>query len=108
MKLLTSDLRKALPNLGTQDGAGDSAKVAGKFFTPMSSFTWYLLEFDGDDTFFAFTVSHNCPEGEYGYVSLAELESIKTMGIPGVERDRYFPPTTIGEIKKGLVESYRW
>ena len=55
----------------------------------IGSFTWYILEYDRNtNQFFAFVVSHLVPEGEYGYVSLDELESINVNGVQ-VDREIY-------------------
>ena len=98
MKLLTKEIRKQLPALYSQDEVADPV-VHIKFFDPCGSFTWFILEYDGEDTFFAFVKSHLCPEGELGYVSLSELKTIKNpMGL-GVERDLYFQPKPLSECK---------
>ena len=52
MELMTVQVRRALPLLGSQDGKGGDAVVTVKYFTPDSSWTWYATEFDGEDTFF--------------------------------------------------------
>ena len=97
MKLLTKELKKKLPSLYSQEEIKDP-QVVCKFFTPSSSFTWLVIEGepdhgeteDGDWVFFTKCFSHMCPEGELGYVTLAQLQEIKgPMGL-GVERDLYF------------------
>ena len=88
MKLLTAELRKQLPALGTTANQADPTIVC-KFFTPDSSWTWYAIEFDGDDTFYGLVDGF---EQEFGSFSLAELENLRgPMGLP-VERDLYFKP----------------
>ena len=95
MKLLTKEIRKKLPPLYAQDGKGGKAMVYVKFFTPDSSWTWYVTEFDGEDTFFGLVEGH---EKELGYFSLKELKSAKgPMGLP-IERDLYFKPKMLEEI----------
>ena len=89
MKLLTKEIKKELPALYSQDEIANPI-VHIKFFDPCGSFTWFILEYDQEDTFFAFVKSHLCPEGELGYVSLSELQSINgPMGLK-IERDLYF------------------
>jgi hypothetical protein len=44
MKLLPHKIRERLPSLGGQDGVGGKAVAYAKFFTPDSSFTWYITE----------------------------------------------------------------
>ena len=97
MKLLTQALLKQLPKLYAQDSKGDDAIAYGKFFTPDAHWTWYATEFDGDDTFFGYVVG-DFPE--LGYFCLSELERIRgCLGLP-VERDRFFRPTPLRELKK--------
>jgi hypothetical protein len=39
---------------------------------------WYIVEFDGDDTFFGYAILNgDLINGEWGYVSFSELRSIK-------------------------------
>jgi len=98
MKLLTKEIKNRLPKLYSQENVEDPI-VHIKFFHPCSTFTWYILEFDGEDTFFGKVVSHLCPEGELGYFSLSELESVKgPLGL-GVERDLYFQPKPLSQCK---------
>lgn len=96
MKLLTKELRKQLPVLGATEKIEDP-QVLLKVFTPDSNWTWYVTEFDGKDTFFGLVVGF---EVEMGYFSLSELEA--TTGPLGlhVERDLYFKPTPLSEIRK--------
>jgi len=51
MKLLTKELRKKLPALGATGEEKDPLVVC-KFFFPGFHWTWYAIEFDGEDTFF--------------------------------------------------------
>ena len=98
MKLLTKELRKQLPALGATENIKDPQAIC-KFFTPDSSWSWYITEFDQEDTFFGLAVGF---EVELGYISLSELEA--TTGPLGlhVERDLYFKPTPLSEIRKQL------
>jgi len=97
MKLLTQALLRQLPKLYAQDTKGDDAIAYCKFFTPDAHWTWYATEFDGDDTFFGYVVG-DFPE--LGYFSLSELKQIRgCLGLP-VERDRFFRPTPLRELKK--------
>jgi len=96
MKLLTQELRKKLPALGATEHQENPAVIL-KLFTPDSNWTWYITEFDQKDTFFGLVVGF---EVELGYISLSELEA--TTGPLGlhVERDLYFKPTPLSEIRK--------
>ena len=102
MKLLTNQIKKTLPRLYEQDDKGNDAIVYVKFFTPDSSWTWYVLEGEpegNDFTFFGF-VDGLFPE--YGYFRLSELEEVRgPLGLP-IERDRWFDPQPIGKIKDAI------
>ena len=100
MKLLTEQMKETLPALYSQDDVADPI-CSLKYFTPDSSFTWYIIEGgeqeDGDWLFFAKVVSHLCPEGELGYVLLRQLKTVRgALGLP-VERDLYFTPKPLSE-----------
>ena len=101
MKLLTKEIRKQLPPIGSQDGKDKDAIAYVKFFTPMSNWTWYVLEGEpvidkGKETDYLFFGLVYGFEREYGYFSLNELESVNRLGL-GVERDRWFKPTRVGD-----------
>lgn len=93
MKLLPKYIRNKLPKLGEQDSRGLHAIAYIKFFTPDSSWTWYVTEFDGIDTFFGLVDGF---EKELGYFSLKELESIRGQLGLKIERDLHYKPTEIG------------
>lgn len=96
-QLMTTALRKHLPDLYSTDAMGEKALVPVKYFTPDSSWYWYGAEFDGEDTFFGLVVGHSI---ELGYFSLSELESLRgPWGLP-VERDLHFTPKTLAEIRQ--------
>ena len=97
MKLLTKEILKKLPKLYATEKVPTEEKVAVvKFFTPDSSWTWYAVEFDGKDTFFGWVHGF---EKEWGNFSLSELRSTRgKLGLP-VERDKWFRPTKIKDIK---------
>lgn len=91
MKLMTKEIEKKLPPLGTHDSAGtEDIRVVAKYFTPDSSWTWYVTEGnkEGDDWRFFGWVEGDYPE--FGYFMLSDLESVRGCLGLGVERDRYF------------------
>ena len=96
MKLLPEEIRRSLPPLYSTEDQGDAAIVRVKFFTPTSSWTWYAIEFDGDDLFFGLVDGF---EKEMGYFSLSELDSVVGPYGVGVERDFYFKPCPLGEVR---------
>ena len=93
MGLLTKEIIELLPSLySTEDIELEDKTVIVKFFTPDSNWTWYAVEFDGDDLFFGYVEGL---VGEWGYFSLSELESVRgLLGLP-IERDLYFDPQPI-------------
>ena len=97
MKLLTKELEAKLPPLYSQDGKGDEAIALVKFFTPDSSWTWYATEYDPNERVFFGLVDGL--EKELGYFRLDELESVKgPLGL-SIERDIYFEPTRLYELR---------
>ena len=86
--LLPSTLRSELPPLGATEAERDPL-VRAKFFYPDFSWTWYAVEFDGDDLFFGLVDGF---EKELGYFRLSELmENRGKLGME-IERDLYFTP----------------
>jgi hypothetical protein len=95
MKLLTKAIRSKLPQLyASEDLEYDQTIVQAKFFTPDSSWTWYVIE-GTDDILFGLVVGF---EVEMGYFSLSELESLRgPLGLP-IERDLWFEPRPLTQV----------
>ena len=98
MKLPKAILAK-LPKLGSTKNVPLAEQVAVLKLFGGSNSTWLLCEYDGKDTFFGFCAPMGMESGEWGYVSLAELQSLKfpPFGL-GIERDSHFKPTKVSEI----------
>lgn len=96
MQLVTKELAKKLPKLYDTEHEPLEDKIAVvKFFHPASSWTWYGIEFDGEDLFWGLVSGH---EKEFGYFSLAELSKVvDPLGLK-VERDIFFRPTKLKEL----------
>ena len=111
MKLLPQEIREIVPPLYAQDGKGGKAMVYAKYFTPSSSWTWYVLEGEPvldaagcelDFKFFGLVDGH---EKELGYFVLSELEEVRgPLGMP-IERDLWFKPKTLAQIAPELFTS---
>ena len=96
MELLTEEIKGRLPKLGAQDGKDpQEVKVVAKFFDPIGSWTWYVVEGeqreDGDWEFFGLVRGF---EAELGSFTLSELQHAKD-GLTGlqalpIERDLHF------------------
>jgi hypothetical protein len=115
MKLLTKENLKALPALYSQEAKGDAAVAVVKFFNPGGAGTWYATEgslvcpqhgaYDCQEcpkdtwTDFLFFGLVDLQEKELGYFSLKELSAFRGRFGLGIERDRYFTPTTIGQLR---------
>lgn len=96
IKLLTQELRRKLPELYSQENEADPMVIC-KFFTPDAGWTWYVIEFDGQDLFFGYVIGI---EPELGYFTLSELSEVRgVLGLP-VERDLWFKPIRLSEVKK--------
>jgi len=96
MDLLPPELRTQLPPLYSQEHVADPmARV--RFFTPDSSWTWYALEFDGEDLFFGLVIGQAT---ELGYFRLSELHAARgPLGLP-IERDRHFTPAPLSTLRR--------
>lgn len=77
MELLPKELAQTLPKLYGQEKNGEEAIVYLKFFDPCSYWTWFVLEYDGIDTFFGLVRGHYV---ELGYFSLKELQDYRGSG----------------------------
>ena len=69
--------------------------VRVKFFYPDFSWSWYGIEFDGDDLFFGLVDGF---ERELGYFRLSELMANRGKLGCEIERDRYFTPRPLSEL----------
>jgi DNA repair protein RadC len=98
--LLPENVRTALPRLYATEHAADPI-VHAKLFTPWAGWTWFITEFDGEDTLFGLVSGH---EVELGYISLAELEALEGPGGLRVERDRHFTPRPLSLVRRELDE----
>ena len=98
-KLMPAEIRGKIPKLDTTEEVPTDEKVlAVKFFSPYSDWTWYGVEFDGEDMFFGYVEGF---EKEWGYFSLDELAKTQLGGmVPAVERDTSFRPTKFGDLNK--------
>lgn len=97
MKLLTKTLEKQLPALYSQDGLKDEAIAYAKFFTPDSNWTWYATEYSPESkTLFGLVDGH---DKELGYFTLSDLESVRGRLNLSVERDLYFEPTKLKDLR---------
>jgi hypothetical protein len=96
MQLLTKNILERIPKLHETESQEDPV-VWVKFFYPDFSWTWYGIEFDGEDVFYGLVDGF---EKELGYFSLKELQANRgKLGLP-IERDRWFDPCRLSELLK--------
>jgi hypothetical protein len=113
MKLLPKEIREQLPPLYAQDGKDGKTIAYVKYFTPSSSWTWFVTEGEpvldesGKEVDFKFFGLVFGNEREFGYFLLSELEEVRgPMGLP-IERDLWWKPKTLGEIAPEMFTSER-
>lgn len=98
MQLLTKALLKQIPPLSATENEPDPM-VWCKLFYPDFSWTWFVIEFDGQDLCFGLVDGDH---RELGYFSLLELRSTRgKLGLP-LERDRFFTPCRLSELEARL------
>ena len=98
MQLLPTEVAADLPGLYATEHETDPLCHV-KLFTPDAGYTFYVTEYDPSRRLL-FGYTQNGPHGELGYVSLDELESVRgPLGLP-IERDLYFTPTRLSQVRK--------
>ena len=100
-KLMTKELADTIPPLYANDGADDPNAVLArvKLFSPYNGWRWYITEWEAE-TGLCFGLVEGF-EVELGYFDLTELSEVTVFGgVPAVERDLYWAPQTLGEIKR--------
>ena len=96
--LIPHEIETTLPALYEQDGAKDPM-VHLKFFNPTGGQSWYLTEYNAEENlaFGWVDLSNGLPE--LGYFSISELENIELPYHQKIERDVYFKPSPLSQIK---------
>ena len=84
-----------VPKLYETEDQGKERLAVIKLFDPAGSWTWYISEYDGDDTCFGLVDGF---EKELGYFSLSELKDVKCKFGLRIERDKWFKPTPLSEL----------
>ena len=100
--LMTKELGDTIPALYANENVAnyDDVLAHAKLFSPYSGWTWYVTEWD-PATGLCFGLVEGF-ETELGYFDLTELAEVTVFGgVPAVERDLYWQPKTIGEIRRG-------
>ena len=100
MKLLTKEITKKAQKQYDRGSDINNQMVVAKFFDPMGSWKWYLMNLaeDGD---YAWGIVKGF-EVEMGSFSMNELQNVKLPFGLGIERDMYFEPIKASELWKEL------
>ena len=102
MELLTKVIKEEAEKQYSQAGDMDQ-KVVAKFFDPVGSWTWYLMNKDPESDYCWGIVDGNAVEmGSFGLDELQEYTGHFGLGI---ERDTSFEPVKANVIWKQLNES---
>ena len=99
-KLMTKELGNTIPALYANENVEDYDTVLAhvKLFSPYNGWHWYITEWEAE-TGLCFGLVEGF-ETELGYFDLTELSEATVFGqVPAVERDLYWQPNTLGEIK---------
>src|SRR4051812_14089617 len=97
-QLLPQAVREQLPPLVTTSEQ-ENPMIQAKFFYPDFSWTWYAIEFDGEDIFYGLVDGDFT---EFGTFSLKELMSTRgTLGFE-IERDLSFKPLPLTELQANI------
>ena len=100
-KLMTKELGDTIPAIGANEDAADYDAVLApaKLFSPYTGWRWYITEWEAE-TGLCFGLVEGF-EVELGYFELTELSEVTVFGsVPAVERDLYWEPQTLGEIRR--------
>ena len=101
--LITKDVGNTIPPLYTNENTSeDEVVVQAKLFSPYSDWRWYITEWDADEG-----LCFGLVDGfstELGYFDLTELaEETLFMGVPAIERDLYWNPQTLAEVRDKIA-----
>ena len=95
---MTKALEKTIPALYSQDGKGNDAIVYAHWFSPYTNWDWYCTEYD-PETGECFGLVKGLYT-ELGYWTVAQLEEVnEKKGFPLIERDLWWTPCTLGEVR---------
>jgi hypothetical protein len=92
---IPDEVREKIPRLYATENVADPT-VWVKLFTPDSSWTWFITEYDGEDLCFGLVKGH---ETELGYFSLAEIAAVRGPLKLRIERDLWFEPKPLSGVR---------
>ena len=100
-QLMTKELGNTIPALYANENVRDYDAVVAvaKLFSPYNGWRWFITEWEAE-TGLCFGLVQGF-ETEIGYFDLTELSEVTVFGsVPAVERDLYWNPRTLGEIRR--------
>jgi hypothetical protein len=100
MKLMTKAIEKKARSQYLR-GSDMEQKIVAKFFTPTSSWTWYLMNQDPDDPDYLWGIVKGF-EVEIGSFSLSDLQKYRGRFGLAIERDLHFRPLPAREVWEKL------
>jgi len=93
----------AIPGMYETESIPAAEKIVHvRWFTPDSSWTWYIVEYDPkSDVAFGYAYNSDYPDGaEWGYIPLTEIRASRGHYNLRIERDLHFSPTPFGKIRE--------
>ena len=99
MKLMTKEIKEKATEQFAK-GSDMEQMVVAKFFDPMGSWRWFLMNMDKDGDYCWGIVDGHAVE--MGSFSMRELQSIQLPLGLGIERDTSFQPIQASELWKEL------
>jgi hypothetical protein len=99
---LPKELREALPPLGADpDTPLRDTPIHARFYDPASNWQWFVIEFDGQETFFGLILSRSVAvAGQFTLTELSSIDARPPGKGPGIRLDPAFRPVTVA----GLAE----
>ena len=100
MKLLTKKITEQAQKQYKKANNMDDQVIVAKFFNPMGSWTWYLMNLHEDKDYAWGIVDGNAVE--MGSWLMSELQNYKDQFGLGIERDIYFKPVQARQLWEEL------
>ena len=98
-KMMTKAIEAIAPKLYETDGQGYEAVAVAHYFSCFNGWDWYMTEYDPVEKL-AFGLVKGF-EDELGYFSIAEFEELnRSKGFEVIERDQYWHPCKLSELKR--------
>ena len=96
MTLFPEEIRRRLPSIDSQQSIPDPIALL-KFYDTQGDWSWYVVAFDGHNTFFGLVLG--C-ERELGFFFLTDFESTnKAAGFQRIRLDSSFEPKALSTIQ---------